>query len=225
MARKARLIVPGLPHHIYQRGNNRQTVFKDDEDKTSYLDWLREAAHLYRVDVHAYVLLDDSVRFLVTPVDDSGLARMMQWVGRLYVPYFNKKYNRSGTLWEGRFKTSVVEESWVIRCSCFIEMLPVIHKAADHSGNYIWSSYRHHVGISPSSLIRDHAFYWNLGNTPFAREVAYKTFFSHVSQENMVLDPILEKGWPLGSDGFVKRLEQSTQRQFRMGKRGRPSKS
>lgn len=225
MARSARLIVPGFPHHVFQQGNNRQKVFRDDEDYMSYLEWLKEAARLYRVDVHAYALLDNGVHLLATPVDESGLARMMQWIGRHYVPYFNKKYQRSGTLWEGRFRTSIVEEDWLARCSRFMEMQPVACGLAARPEDYVWSSYRHHIGISPSPVIRDHAVYWNLGNTPFAREMAYKAFFEQFNVENRKLDEILKKGWPLGSDAFIKRLEKVTERQFRMGKRGRPAKS
>lgn len=223
MARSARLIVPCFPHHVFQQGNNRQKVFRDDEDYISYLEWLKEAARLYRVDVHAYALLDNGVHLLVTPVDESGLARMMQWIGRHYVPYFNKKYQRSGTLWEGRFRTSIVEEDWLIRCSRFMEMQPVACGLAARPEDYVWSSYRHHIGISPSPVIRDHAVYWNLGNTPFAREMAYKAFFEQFNVEDRKLDEILKKGWPLGSDAFIKRLENVTKRQFRMGKRGRPA--
>lgn len=225
MARSARLIVPCFPHHVFQQGNNRQKVFRDDEDYISYLEWLKEAARLYRVDVHAYALLDNGVHLLVTPVDESGLARMMQWIGRHYVPYFNKKYQRSGTLWEGRFRTSIVEEDWLIRCSRFMEMQPVACGLAARPEDYVWSSYRHHIGISPSPVIRDHAVYWNLGNTPFAREMAYKAFFEQFNVEDRKLDEILKKGWPLGSDAFIKRLENVTKRQFRMGKRGRPAKN
>lgn len=225
MARSARLIVPCFPHHVFQQGNNRQKVFRDDEDYMSYLEWLKEAARLYRVDVHAYALLDNGVHLLTTPVDESGLARMMQWIGRHYVPYFNKKYQRSGTLWEGRFRTSIVEEDWLTRCSRFMEMQPVTCGLAARPEDYVWSSYRHHIGISPSPVIRDHAVYWNLGNTPFAREMAYKAFFEQFNVEDRKLDEILKKGWPLGSDAFIKRLEKVTERQFRMGKRGRPAKS
>lgn len=225
MARSARLIVPCFPHHVFQQGNNRQKVFRDDEDYMNYLEWLKEAARLYRVDVHAYALLDNGVHLLTTPVDESGLARMMQWIGRHYVPYFNKKYQRSGTLWEGRFRTSIVEEDWLTRCSRFMEMQPVACGLAARPEDYVWSSYRHHIGISPSPVIRDHAVYWNLGNTPFAREMAYKAFFEQFNVEDRKLDEILKKGWPLGSDAFIKRLEKVTERQFRMGKRGRPAKS
>lgn len=225
MARSARLVIPGMPHHIYQQGNNRQTVFGDDGDYVAYLDCLREAARQYKVDIHAYALLKDCIHLLATPQDESGLARMMQWVGRQYVPYFNKKYSRSGTLWEGRFRTSVVEDTWLIRCCHFMEMRAVVRGIVSSPEDYAWSSYRHHVGISPSPLVRDHAVYWNLGNTPFAREMAYKTFFAHSRTHDAGMEEVLKKGWPLGSETFRKRLEVSTQRQFRMGKRGRPAGS
>ncbi len=224
MARSARLIVPDFPHHVYQQGNNRQKVFGDDEDHVSYLDWLREAARLYHVSIHAYALLDDRVHLLVTPSDESGLARMMQWIGRHYVPYFNKKYHRSGTLWEGRFRTSVVEDDWLMKCSRFVEMQPVACGLASRPEDYVWSSYCHHAGIRPSPLVRDHAVYWNLGNTPFGREMAYKEFFVHAGRAEVEIDEILKKGWPLGSEAFRRCLEASTRRKFRMGKRGRPAK-
>lgn len=105
-----------------------------------------------------------------------------------------------------------------------MEMQPVACGLAARPEDYVWSSYRHHIGISPSPVIRDHAVYWNLGNTPFAREMAYKAFFEQFNVEDRKLDEILKKGWPLGSDAFIKRLENVTKRQFRMGKRGRPAK-
>lgn len=105
VARNARLIVPGCSHHVFQQGNNQQKIFMDDEDRTFYLGWLKEVASLYKVDVHAYALLDNAVHLLVTPTGESGLARMVQWIGRHYVPCFNRKYRRSGTLLEGRYGT------------------------------------------------------------------------------------------------------------------------
>lgn len=226
MARSSRLIVPNRPHHIYQQGNNRQKIFVDDEDYALFMDWLKEASRQYRVDIHAYSLLESRVHLLVTPADETGMARMMQWIGRHYVPCFNKKYGRSGTLWEGRFRTSLVEEGeWIMRCSWFIEMQPVACGLANRPDDYPWSSYRHHAGIQPSPLIRDHAVYWNLGNTPFAREMAYKGFFGHSdTRENAEMEKMLLKGWPLGSKAFLKQLEAATHRQFRMGKKGRPPK-
>ena len=149
---------------------------------------------------------------------------MVQWIGRHYVPYFNRKYHRSGTLWEGRFKTSVVEPACLLSCCRYMEMTPVMYGLADSPEAYEWSSYRHHVGISPSPLIRDHVVYWDLGNTPFGREMAYRELFNRASDDEK-LENTLTMGWPLGSAAFIRQLEISTERWFRMGKRGRPEKS
>ncbi len=216
--------MPGMPHHIYLQGNNRQDVFDDEEDYRCYLDWLREGARQYGVDIHAYSLLKNRVYLMGTPSDGTGLARMVQWIGRHYVPYFNRKYHRSGTLWEGRFKTSVVEPACLLSCCRYMEMTPVMYGLADSPEAYEWSSYRHHVGISPSPLIRDHVVYWDLGNTPFGREMAYRELFNRASDDEK-LENTLTMGWPLGSAAFIRQLEISTERRFRMGKRGRPEKS
>src|SRR4051794_11980240 len=101
MARLPRLVVPHQPHHIVQRGNDRQSVFRDTEDYETFLRHLREAAKSYQVAIHAYVLMSSQIHLLASPSDKTGLGRMMQWVGRHYVPYFNRKYTRTGTLWEG----------------------------------------------------------------------------------------------------------------------------
>lgn len=227
MARAARLVLPGQPHHVYQQGNNRQTVFSDREDFDTFLMRVREASRQFRVDIHAYVLLHNAFHLLATPSDEIGLARMMQWVGRYYVPYFNKKYKRSGTLWEGRFRTSVVDaENCLLECSRFIERKPVFDGLVARPEEYEWSSYAHHIGVKSDQVIRDHAVYWNLGNTPFARELAYKEFFNRIDHwESEKLERILMSGWPFGSEDFKKRLEIQTERQFRMGKRGRPKKN
>lgn len=227
MARTARLVLPGHPHHIYQQGNNRQPVFIDDEDFKTFLNWLKEASRQFRVDIHAYVILENAFHLLATPADETGLARMMQWVGRYYVPYFNRKYERSGTLWEGRFKTSIVDaENCLLECCRFIEFKPVLTGLAVQPEGYQWSSYAHHAGVKPDPVIRDHAVYWNLGNTPFAREMAYRDFFNRFGHwDSAELDKILLSGWPFGSEDFKKQLEIQTERQFRMGKRGRPRKT
>ena len=226
MARSARLVLPGNPHHIFHQGNNRQQVFYDDGDRLRYLDYLEKASRQYQVDIHAYVLLDSSVHLLATPVDAEGLARMMQWMGRCYVPYFNRRYGHSGTLWEGRFRTSVVEaEPWLMKCCRFIEMRPVVEGLVEKAEEYRWSSYSHHVGTHYSSIIRDSVLYWRLGNTPFARESAYLSFMQAFSQEeDAYLEQVLTKGWPLGGRPFIAQLEKLVGRPFRMGRRGRPAR-
>src|SRR5688500_9134350 len=107
MARLPRLVIPHLPHHIIQQGNGGQLICRDDDDYRAFLRWLREGAKQFKVAIHAYVLLPDHLHLLATPTDETGLSRMMQWIGRHYVPYFNLKHGRAGTLWQGRYKATV----------------------------------------------------------------------------------------------------------------------
>lgn len=227
MARLPRLIVPHQPHHVIQSGSNQQVIFRDDEDYRSFLQWLREASKSYKVAIHAYVLMPDHLHVLATPSDEDGLAQMMQRVGRYYVPYFNKKYGRTGSLWSGRFKTSLVEAArYFLVCSRFIELNPVRVRMVGSALDYPWSSYAHHAGARPDALITDHAEYWALGNTPFQREAAYielaEQALTHA--DTTALKDALLKGWPLGSDSFKLDLQNKAKRQVLPAKRGRPFK-
>lgn len=227
MARTSRIVIPNLPHHIIQQGNDRQPIFRDEEDYQVFHAWMREAARQFKVAIHAYVLMGNHLHLLATPSDAQGLARMMQLLGRFYVPYFNRKYDRTGTLWQGRFKTSVIEsDPYFLSCSRHIEMLPVREGVVPHPADYKWSSYLHHVGDKPDSLIADHPLYWALGNTPFEREAAYKQFMQQPIPQDEVnsLGLTVGKGWTLGSEQFQIQLEKKINRRVRPGKRGRPAK-
>ena len=228
MARLPRLIVPHQPHHVLQSGNNDQNVFLDTEDYQHYLEWLRAAAKLYKVAVHAYVLMPNHVHLLVSPSDDTGLGQMMQWVGRYYVPYFNQKYARSGTLWKGRYKTSLIDaEHYFLLCCRYIEFNPVRGGLTGQPGDYPWSSYAHHAGLRPDGLVTDQAKYWELGNTPFQREAAYLELCEQGlgSQQVEAMNQVLLKGWPLGSEQFKTVLQHKMKRQVLPAKRGRPFKA
>jgi putative transposase len=228
MARLPRLVIPSQPHHIIQRGNNRQPVFYDTDDYTAFLNWLREAAKSFKVAIHAYVLMPNHLHLLASPADATGMSRMMQWVGRQYVPYFNKKYQRSGTLWEGRYRATVIDsEHYFLTCSRYIELNPVRAGLAGVAGDYPWSSYAHHVGQKHDSLITDHSLYWSLGNTPFDRELAYRDLVdqSLPAAEVAMLTEATLKGWALGSDKFKEQLAKQTSRRVSPGKRGRPPKA
>lgn len=225
MARAARRILPYQTYHILQKGNNRERIFCEDADFLFFLRQLREAAAQYEVAIHAYLLMESRLHLLATPKDQTGLSRMMQRTGRYYVPYFNRKYGRSGTLWEGRYRTSPIEAaSRFLACCCFIEGLPVRSGLVRQLSDYRWSSYAHHAGIRQDPLIQDHRLYWDLGNTPFAREAAYnKLMASPLSAEagrQMAL--AFEYGWPVGPDDFLLEMERRMARKIRMGKRGRP---
>lgn len=227
MARLPRLIIPSLPHYVIQRGANRQPLFQDADDHLQFLGWLKTGAKTFKVAVHAYVLLPDQLHLLATPADATGLAQLMQWLGRYYVPYFNQKYARAGALWQGRYKTAVIDaEHFFLLCSRYLEHVPVQAGLAGHEREYSWSSYAHHVGLQPDALITDHALYWALGNTPFDREGAYLRLCEQGlgSAQIKTLEQAVLKGWPLGSDAFKQALELKMQRQVLPAKRGRPRK-
>ena len=227
MARLPRLVVPHQPHHIIQRGNGRNTVFYDTEDHLVFLMRLREAAKQYKVAIHAYVLMSNHIHVLASPADATGLARMMQWIGRHYVPYFNRKYSRAGTLWEGRYRATVLDsEGYFMTCSRYIELNPVRAGMVDGPGDYPWSSYAHHVGIKPDPIITDHPLYWSLGNTPFEREAAYMALMELglTTLETTVLSQATLKGWALGTEKFKAALEKQANRRVSPTTRGRPRK-
>jgi putative transposase len=225
MARLPRLVVPGQPHHIIQRGNDRQAIFRDTADYLKFIEWLREASRQFKVAIHAYVLMTNHLHLLASPADAHGLSRMMQWIGRHYVPYFNHKYDRTGTLWQGRFKATVIDsERYLMTCSRYIELNPVRAGMVTAASDYPWSSYQHHIGMKSDPLVTDHALYWALGNTPFQREAAYRELTEQGVNEADVI-AITEatlKGWAIGSDQFKASLEKQTQRRVSKAKRGRP---
>ena len=204
------------------------TVFRAPEDYEAFLKWLREAARQFKVAIHAYVLLPESFQLLASPGDQTGLSRMMQWIGRHYVPYFNARYDRAGTLWRGRYKAMLIEaDAYLLACSQYIEQLPVRAGLAVTPADYGWSSHLHHIGLRSDSLITDHPIYWSLGNTPFGREAAYKTLAEQglsVGQMQM-LDEAVRRDWPLGSEAFKAVLAKQIVRAVQPGRRGRPART
>jgi putative transposase len=227
MARLPRLVVAHHPHHILQSGNNSQLVFREPEDFERFLGWLKDSAKEFKVAIHAYVLMPDHLHLLATPSTVEGLAQTMQRVGRYYVPWYNAKYQRGGSLFQGRFKTSLIEaERYFLACSRYIESNPVRSQLVGEARDYRWSSFPHHAGLRSDPVITDHALYWALGNTPFQREAAYIELSqpSLSAADMATLDAAVLKGWPLGSDAFKAELQQRAKRQVLPAKRGRPFK-
>ncbi|RJF99680.1 transposase [Noviherbaspirillum saxi] len=228
MARLPRLVVPHQPHHILQSGIDRQAIFRDDADYAAFLGWLREAAKQFQVAVHAYVLMPNHLHLLVSPSDTTGLARMMQWVGRHYVPYFNAKYQRVGTLWQSRYKATIIDsDQYFLQCSRYIELNPARAGLVASADEYPWSSLAHHVGMRSDPVIHDHRLFWALGNTPFDREAAYRNFINHGLSETEIaaFREATQKGWPLGSEQFKNMLAKQTNRRVTPARRGRPLKT
>jgi putative transposase len=227
MARQPRLVLPNQPHHVIQRGNNRQLIFRDDEDYQRFLAWLKESAKFYAVAIHAYVLMPNHLHLLASPSEHQALALMMQKVGRLYVPWFNKKYERTGGLFEGRFRTSLVDtERYFMVCSRYIELNPVRANMVATPADYPFSSYAHHAGYRQDNLVSDHPLYWALGNTPFHREAAYIEMVRQgvTDEEVAQVSLAVNKGWPLADHSFKADLERKTARRILPAKRGRPFK-
>lgn len=228
MARQARLQASSLPHHVLQQGHSGNPVFVDDEDRRHYLGALMNVSREHRVDVHAYVLLPSRVQLLVRPQTPEGLSRMMQALGRRYVPWFNQRHQRTGTLWEGRFRAHLLEPGdWVLRCQRSIELLPVRMGLAPGLLACPWSSVLHHLGAERNPLITDAAEHWQLGNTPFEREAAYRQWLDQgvADQEWNALATALRSGKPLGGEAFFAYLTNSLGWRASVRRPGRPRKS
>jgi putative transposase len=228
MARLPRLILPGQPHHVILRGNNRQAIFFSDLDRQHLLDTLAEASTQYRVAVHAYVLMDNHLHLLLTPPSADALSRMMQSVGRRYVGWFNARHRRTGTLWEGRFRAGIIEgERHLLACMRYIELNPVRAGLCQEAAQWAWSSAAHHLGLGRSGLIIEHELFWSLGNTPFEREHGYREFLSQgvtPAEQGQFTDAVL-RGRPLGSSAFLAPLAESHGDVVIKRPRGRPRKS
>lgn len=213
MARPNRVILPGVPVHIIQRGHNRARCFYSTRDFEEYRQVLVEASQRFRCAIHAYVLMTNHVHLLVSGIDAAGPSRMMQMVGRRYVQSVNLRRRRTGTLWEGRFRSSVINsERYFLTCSRYIELNPVRAGIVDRVDQYRWSSYRHNAQGEPDELISPHSLYDALGRSSQLRREAYQALFAHrIDRES--LDHIREagkRGTVLGDANFVERLEALT---------------
>jgi putative transposase len=225
MARLPRLTVTGYPHHVILRGNNRQDIFRTTADYQRMLDLLFEHSRSEDVDIHAYVLMSNHLHLLLTPQKDQALSKMMQAVGRSYVQAFNKAQGRTGTLWEGRYRSTLIQtERYLLACMAYIDLNPVRAHMVAQPEDYAWSSYGFYTGRRSDRLITPHALYWGLGNTPFAREAAYAELVQagiSADQQGALTDATLS-GWALGDPDFKASLQAQTQRRLTKGRAGRP---
>ena len=225
MARLPRLTLPGHLHHVIQRGNNRQPIFLDGEDFHTMLALLADNALQHGVAVHAYVLMDNHFHLLVTPATADGLPKMMQAVGRRYVQYFNRRHARTGTLWEGRYRSTVLQpDKYLLPCMVYLDLNPVRAGLVANAADYPWSSHAHWRGVRNDRLLTPHALYWALGNTPFAREAAYAALVQTGigSLEQTALTASALSGWALGDNEFIEGLQKQTPRRVVQGQAGRP---
>ena len=225
MARLPRLTLAGYPHHVILRGNNRQAIFMDSADFQRMLALLQNHAKERDVHVHSYVLMSNHLHLLLTPLQNDSLPKMMQAVGRSYVLYFNKRHGRSGTLWEGRYRSALIQtERYFLACMAYIDLNPVRAGMVAQAADYLWSSHGHYIGRQNEAWLSPHPLYWEMGNTPFAREAAYAAMVqSGIDQkQQQALTSSALSGWALGEDVFVEGLQKQTPRRVNAAKAGRP---
>lgn len=228
MPRKPRFILPGQPQHVIIRGINREPVFYDTADYHYYLSKLQEALEKHCCACHAYVLMTNHVHLLLTPQTEYGIGKAIQMLGRYYVQYFNYTYGRTGTLWEGRYKASLVDtEQYLLTCYRYIELNPVRARMVAHPSDYPWSSYRCNGMGEADPLIKPHSKYNELGHTPAIRQGSYRALFkAHISEKQLdMIRTATHHEWVLGSDYFKAKIRQKLQRQVVPLPRGGDRKS
>ena len=223
MARQGRFVLPGHPQHVIQRGNNRDVIFAADKDYRRDLDTLGEACQRWHCHIHDYVLMTNHVHLLITPETRNGFSQVMQSLGRRYVQYFNRAYHRTGTLWEGRYRSTLLDtDQYLLTCYRYIELNPVRAAIVEHRTQYPWSSYSTNAGGRCDGLVEPHALYLMLGKNAEERQSAYRALFRH-QINGSTLDAIREatnKAWVLGSGGFQDRIEALTGRRSAPKARG-----
>jgi len=227
MPRKPRFNIADLPQHIVQRGNNRQSCFRSESDFLVYLKYLRIARKAQDCRIHAFVLMTNHVHLLVTQSRPHGLSKMMQSLGRRYVRYFNDRYHRTGTLWEGRYRSSLVSnDSHLLACYRYIELNPVRANIVNHPREYRWSSYRSNSEGIADNLLSVHETYLSLGDNRETRCRNYRDLFT-VDLDPTVISEIrrcANGDLVFGNDQFKDEIAQNLKRPSRHGKSGRPKK-
>jgi len=228
MPRRPRITLSGVPVHLIQRGNNRQACFFADDDYSSYLSWLDKYATESDCSIHAYALMTNHVHLFITPKTSCGVGNLMKSLGQRYVQYINRTYRRSGTLWEGRFRSCLTqEEDYVLGCYRYIELNPVRASMVGHPAEYRWSSYRVNAQGESSTLLTTHPLYTALGIDHDARRAAYRGLFRYHLDPGLVdeIRAATNGNYALGSPHFQAQIAAALGRRVKRGKSGRPRNS
>lgn len=227
MPRRPRMYVPGFPYHLVQRGNDRKPCFFDSADRERYLDLLCKAMAMYGVSLHAYVLMTNHIHLLLTPQEPDSISRMTRVTGSRYAQYINKRYQRTGTLWEGRHKSSLIDSQiYLLRCYRYIEMNPVRAGMVPRPGDYRWSSYAANISGAPCAILTPHTAYLGLGASEAERGAAYRQIVDEALDEQTLqaIRSATHYCQPLGSERFLKFLENELGIPLGRQARGRPRK-
>jgi putative transposase len=228
MPRRPRLCLPDVPLHLIQRGNNRQICFVADEDYRFYLDWLKQYAEKVGCRIHAYVLMTNHVHLLVSSSRAGAPGELMKALGQRYVQYFNRTYRRSGTLWEGRYRSCLTQaEDYLLACQRYIELNPVRAGMVAHPAEYHWSSYRANAQGEENPLIAPHEVYLGLGQDMACRLAAYRELFRFELEPSLVdqIRAAVNGNYALGSPHFADEIAAALGRRVTPGKSGRPRKA
>jgi len=223
MARLRRICPVNLPVHVIQRGNNRCQCFCDDHDKATYFTYLCKAADKYDVHLHAWVLMSNHAHLLITPSVAETVSTFMQYLGSLYVRFFNRKHSRTGTLWEGRFRSSLVEsERYFLTCQRYIELNPVRAGIVSDPADFHWSSYHVNARGISSGHWHPHPVYLALGSSASARRHAYRNLFRELIPDGEIdrIRTATNKGLILGARDFTASIEASSGHRLHHFKRG-----
>lgn len=226
MPRRARITLPDVAHHLIQRGNNRQACFVDDNDYELFLKWLREYATETGCALHAYVLMTNHFHLLATPSTAHGVGHLMKRLGQRYVQYFNRTHRRTGSLWEGRFRSCLVQsDTYALACYRYIELNPVRAAMVRHPAEYPWSSYRVNAQGETSALLSPHETYVALADSPGNRGAAYRALFTDVLSAELLeeLRGATNGNYALGNKRFQSEIARALGRRVWPGRSGRPS--
>ena len=211
MGRYARLVVPDVALHVVQRGNNRQDCFRHDNDRLVYLSLLKDSVTLRHCALHAYCLMTNHVHLLISPKDEKGCSLMMRDLGRDYAAYFNRRYERTGSLWERPFKSCLVDTAdYVLACYRYIERNPVRAQMVDHPGAYPWSSYLANASVRDDPLLTPHAEYVALALDHVTLRSAYEGLVAEVDDDAFLADlrEATHCGYPMIGDRLKSQLEK-----------------
>jgi putative transposase len=229
MPRPLRIILPGQPHHVVQRGHSRHPVFFGDGDYQTFRQSLKESAQRYGCSIHAYVLMTNHYHLLVSPPEAQALPAMIQMLGRLYVRHVNRAYDRSGTLWEGRYKTSLIDaDDYLFACMRYIENNPVRAKMTARPEDYPGSSHRRTAFGEADDLVLSHRLYVALGEAPAERARAYRDLFARSGCDEETIATIRKAangGWVIGDEAFRDKIEATIHRRLAPLPRGGDRKS
>lgn len=228
MARLPRMIIPGQPQHVIVRGNNRSEIFCCDADYRFYLEKLQAACKKHDVQIHAYVLMTNHIHLLMTPSSEDSLGKTLQMLGRYYVQYFNYCYQRTGTLWEGRYKATLIDsESYLLTCMRYIELNPVRAGMVADPADYPWSSYGFNASGQADDLVTQHFVFQRLGNNESERQAAYRALFKQAISETQMSEirEATNKAWALGDGQFKERIQLQLARRVEPVARGGDRKS